>query len=172
MTGHAVLALDAVSRDEVLALGADGFSGAHDPRLITAIAGSSGWVDSLDVLLGRRGMSTPGPLIDRPDLAEHPRARHARDVRVNVRVLGLPDPQRRAVVMVSQGIGGLPEISFELETAQRGARQGAALVRAALAACGPARAVLAACAPRNTASLRSLLSAGFVPLGSVQLFRR
>jgi RimJ/RimL family protein N-acetyltransferase len=32
--------------------------------------------------------------------------------------------------------------------------------------------VVAAVAPGNAASLRALLSAGFVPLGSLQLFRR
>jgi hypothetical protein len=32
--------------------------------------------------------------------------------------------------------------------------------------------VLSAVAPGNAASLRALLSAGFVPLGSSQLFRR
>lgn len=50
-TGHAVFAVAADITDHRLAsLGADGFGGAHDPRLITALAGPDGWIDCLDML--------------------------------------------------------------------------------------------------------------------------
>jgi hypothetical protein len=42
----------------------------------------------------------------------------------------------------------------------------------ALTAIPAGQLVLAAVAPGNAASVRALLSAGFIPLGSVQLFRR
>jgi hypothetical protein len=45
-------------------------------------------------------------------------------------------------------------------------------VRDALSAVPAGQLVLAAVAPGNAASVRALLSAGFVPLASVQLFRR
>ena len=45
-------------------------------------------------------------------------------------------------------------------------------MRDALTAIPAGRLVMAAVAPGNAASVRALLAAGFVPLGSLQLFRR
>ncbi len=106
----------------------------------------------------------------RPDLADHPRARHAVDVRDDVRVLGLPTGG--AVVLVSRGLGGLPEVSLEVDPAERGAGLGTRLFRAALATVDEGEVVVASVAPGNAASLRAALAAGFVPVGSVQLYRR
>jgi hypothetical protein len=59
-TGHAVLAVAPDIPDErLVSLGADGFGGAHDPRLITALAGPGGWIDSLDILMAGRGSGHP-----------------------------------------------------------------------------------------------------------------
>ena len=50
-TGHAVLAVaDDVPDDRLRALGVDGLGGAHDPRVVTALAGPDGWIDVLDAL--------------------------------------------------------------------------------------------------------------------------
>ena len=60
-TGHAVFAVEPdISGGLLTALGADGFGGAHDPRLITALAGPDGWIDSLDILMAARGTGRPG----------------------------------------------------------------------------------------------------------------
>lgn len=175
-TGHAVFAMAPDITDERLAaLGADGFGGAHDPRLIAALAGSGGWIDVLDMLMAGRGTGRPGVpprLADRPDLAIHPRARFAAQIRSHLRVLGYPDPGRSAVAIISRGIAGLTELSFELEPGWRGRGGGAALAADALGAVPAGQPVVAAVAPGNAASVRALLSAGFVPLGSLQLFRR
>lgn len=174
-TGHAILALHAdITDEQLIALGADGFGGAHDPRLIAALVGADGWVDSLDVLLAGWGTGSPGlppRLVDRPDLATHPRTQFAAEVRDDLRILGYADPGRSAVVVLSQGLAGLRELSFETELEHRGGG-GAALVRDALRTVPAGDLVIAAAAPGNAASLRSLLSAGFVALGSLQLFRR
>jgi hypothetical protein len=53
-----------------------------------------------------------------------------------------------------------------------GALQGAAVVAAALQQVPAGELVVAAAAPGNAAGLRVLLAAGFVPVGSLQLFRR
>jgi hypothetical protein len=67
-TGHAVLALAADVTDEWLAgFGVNGLGGAHDPRLIAALAGPDGWIASLDVLLARRGTGRPGAAGAGPD---------------------------------------------------------------------------------------------------------
>ena len=175
-TGHAVLAVAPDIPDRrLVSLGADGFGGAHDPRLITALAGSGGWIDCLDMLMAGRGNGhpdVPPRLADRPDLAVHPRAAFAARIRDQPRVLGYADPGRTALAVISRGIAGLTELGFELEDGHRGHGGGTGLVRDALTAIPAGQLVLAAVAPGNAASVRALLSAGFVPLGSVQLFRR
>ena len=150
-TGHAVFAVRPDVPDRLLAaLGADGFGGAHDPRLITALAGPDGWIDSLDMLMASRGTGRAGVtprLTDRPDLATHPRAMFAAGIRDHPRLMGYPDPRRSALAVVSGGIAGLTEVSFELEPSRRRAGGGAELVRDALSAtpfrpacCGGSRA--------------------------------
>jgi hypothetical protein len=196
-TGHAVLALPDDVPDRTLnTFGVDGFGGAHDPRLIAALAGPDGWIDSLDLIVGTIGVgptltseptsapmsepvsapvpasvavSAPG-LVQRPDLAEHPRARHAASIRSRPVVFGYPEPGTRTVAILSEGIAGLTELSFELDPGQRGAGRGTALIHAALHLVPAGQLVVSSVAPGNTASLRSLLSAGFVPLASLQLF--
>jgi GNAT superfamily N-acetyltransferase len=175
-TGHAVFAVGPDIPSHLLAsLGADGFGGAHDPRLITALAGPDGWIDSLDVLMAARGTGRPRgmpALVDRPDLASHPRAAFAAGLRDQLRIMGYADPRRSALAIVGEGIAGLAELSFEVEPGHRGKGGGARLVRAALSAVPSGRLVLAAVAPGNAASLRALLAARFQALGSLQLFRR
>ena len=175
-TGHAVLAVAPDIPDRLLvSLGVDGFGGAHDPRLITALAGPGGWFASLGILMAGRGRGRPDApprLVDRPDLAAHPRAAFAARIRDQPRVLGYADQRRTALAVISRGIAGLTELSFELEGGHRGQGGGTGLVRDALTVVPSGQLVLADVAPGNAASVRALLSAGFIPLGSVQLFRR
>jgi hypothetical protein len=175
-TGHAVFAVGPDIPDELLvSLGADGLGGAHDPRLITALAGPGGWIDSLDILLAGRGTGgegVPPRLADRPDLADHPRMMFAARIRRRPRPVGYADPRRGAIAVISEGIGGLTELGFELEPGYRGRGGGARLVGDALTLIPSGQPVIAAVAPGNAASVRALMSAGFTPLGSLQLFRR
>ena len=175
-TGHAVLAIgDRVTDDELAKLGVDGFGGAHHPAVIDALAGG-GWIDSLDGLLVGTGTSGTGPrgtggaLAPRPDLAGHPRVGFAARLREDLRVLGRADLSDASVAVLARGIAGLTELSFELDLSRRGAGGGTALVRAALAAVPAGETVVAACAPGNAASMRALLRAGMVPVGSIQLY--
>jgi hypothetical protein len=175
-TGHAVLAVAPDIPDQLLvSLGVDGFGGAHHPRLITALAGPDSWIGCLDMLLAGQGSGRAGQpprLADRPDLATHPRAVSAAKIRDDLRLLGYHDRRRSALVVISRGIAGLTELSYELEPGQRGQGGGARLARDALTAVPVGEPVLATVSPGNAASVRALLAAGFVPLGSVQLFRR
>jgi L-amino acid N-acyltransferase YncA len=77
----------------------------------------------------------------------------------------------RGMVTLARGLGGLLELSFEVEAERRGAGLGRSLLRDALALAPSGEPVLAAVAPGNAASLRALLAAGFTPIGSVQLVR-
>jgi hypothetical protein len=175
-TGHAVFAVQPDITGHLLAsLGADGFGGAHDPRLITKLAGPDGWIDSLDMLMAAHGTGRPGDtpaLVDRPDLAGHPRVEFAAGLRDQPRIMGYRDPRRSALVIISTGIAGLTELSFELESGHRGTGGGATLARDALSVVPSGQLAVAAVAPGNAASVRALLAAGFTPLGSLQLFRR
>ena len=76
------------------------------------------------------------------------------------------------MVVLSKGLAGLTEISFELEPEHRGAGGGGTLIRDALRVIPSGQLVVAAVAPGNAASLRAALTAGFSPLGSMQLLRR
>jgi GNAT superfamily N-acetyltransferase len=164
-TGHAVVATRMPVRALVDA-GADGFAGATSIPVMTLLAGEGGTVDVLDALLVAAGTGG-GTLPARPDLDLHPRVGYARAWRRDVRVFG----DERGMVTLSRGLGGLLELSFEVDADRRGAGLGRSLLREALGLAPPGEPVLAAVAPGNAASLRALLAGGFTPVGSVQLVR-
>jgi hypothetical protein len=171
-TGHAILAGPPwISDERLVALGMNGYGGAHHPRLVAELAGPGGWIDSLDALLVGRGAGSPGSLVERPDLESHPRVSFARELRDDIRVLGYPVTQRSDLAVVSRGIAGLPELSVEVDEARRSSGAGTALVADALGCVPSGQVVVAAVAPGNAASLRAFLSAGFRPIASIQLFR-
>jgi hypothetical protein len=170
-TGHALLAVgDDVPDDRLAALGADGFGGASNPRLVAHLAGS-GWIDVLDLVLvahGRAPGSSPEGLVPRPDLADHPRARLAARIRSGVKTFGYGAHDDHTVVTLGAGLGGLPEVGVELDPAQR--HTGTEVLRAALGLVPAGKVVVAACAPGNARAVRAFLRAGFTPVGSVQLW--
>ena len=186
-TGHAaVSAPEDVTDAELTSWGVDGFGGAHDPRVMTRLAGEDGWVDVLDAVLvaagtgdthggdagrGRaRGPRTrEGGLVPRPDLADHPRAVHARELRDSVEAFGWPG---RDDVVVTRGLSfdGLAVVSYEIAAESRGSGWGTRTVRAARDLVPQGEPVLALVSPGNVSSLRAALGAGFGPVGSVQLY--
>ena len=164
-TGHAVV-VTRLPLEAVLEAGADGFAGATSIPVMTRLAGPGGTVDVLDALLVATGTGG-GTLPRRLDLEGHPRVGYARAWRRDVRAFA----DERGLVTLSRGLGGLLELSFEVDAELRGAGRGRTLLREALALAPAGEPVLAAVAPGNAASLRALLAAGFTPLGSVQLVR-
>jgi hypothetical protein len=176
-TGHAVLAVaEDVTDLELKALGVDGFGGAYHPRVISTLAGPDGWIESLDLIMVGRGTGPKRPvpggkLVPRPDLADHPRARYAAGMRAETTVLGYAQAERSAVVIIARGLAGLTELSFELEPERRSHGSGATLIADAVNTVPTGELVVAQVAPGNAKSLRSLLAAGFVPIGSSQVFR-
>jgi hypothetical protein len=172
-TGYAVLALeeDALPMDRQVALGVNGYGGAIHPSVLLELAGSGGWIDSLGVLLAIRARPAPSPLVERPDLLDHPRVAFARELRDEVRAFGRTDTTSRSVATLGRGIGGLLEMSIELAEKERGRGAGRDFIEAALGAAPSGEIVVAAVAPGNAASLRCFLSAGFQIIGSSQLVR-
>ena len=174
-TAHAVFCLgDDITDDRLRELGANGYGGAHDPRLITAIAGPASQIGSIDLLFVARGRGGAGRgvLVPRPDLLNHPRVRYAANFRDDLDVYGFDDPARSAVAILGRGVAGLHELSIELEPDRRGRGEGRALAEAALARLPRGSLVVACVAPGNAASVRSFLHATFTPIGSLQLLRR
>lgn len=166
-TGHAVFAFDRLDADRLTELGADGYGGAHDPRIISELAGATGEIDCLDMLTARQGTGAGSGLVPRPDLVDHPRVQLAHRIRSDVRTWGYPEST--TVVTISSGVAGLTELSFEMDPRLRGRGGSAALLTDALALVPAGELVIACVAPGNVASLRALLHAGFAPLGSIQL---
>lgn len=167
-TGHAVLAVDdAVDDEALLRLGAHGDGGAHDPRLVTALAGE-GEIGVLDVLLVGTGTGRDDgpPLLPRPDLSGSERAVHAQLWRDDVRVLGLPDAAAAGLATLSRGIAGLTEVGIQAPDGNA-----PALLAGARAQVARGETLLASVTPGNARSLRFFLRHGFVPVGSVQQWR-
>ncbi len=169
-TGHAFMAVeDDASDADLTGLGVDGYGGAHAPRVIQALAGTDGWIDSLDAVLVRdAGRSTVSTLVERGDLVSHPRALVASRVRDKVRILGLPDTRNRSLVTVARGLGGLVELGIETD----GHTDGVTLLQQASTLAPDDEPVIASVAPGNARALRTFLRAGFRPVASVQLYQR
>ena len=166
-TGHALLAIDDDHDVDLDALGVDGFGGAHHPNVMMALSGPDGWVDSLDLVVMTTGLGGPPALVERADLATHPRAVYNAGLRDDLAVYGRPT--EGSIVTVGRGLGGLHEVGVETEGA---AGAGISLLRDVRTMVPVGEPVVAAVAPGNARAVRSFLAAGFVPVASVQLFRR
>lgn len=169
-TGHAaVSAPEGVSDTELTQWDVNGFGGAHDPRVMTRLAGEDGWVDVLDAVLVATGTGNSA-LVPRPDLIDHPRVRHAREIRDEVGVFGWPG-RDDVVVTLGRSLGGLPVVSYEVAPQARGEGWGTRTVTAARGLVPASEPLVALVSPGNAASLRAALRSGFEPVGSVQLYR-
>lgn len=185
-TGHAYLAVGPDITDTGLdALGANGFGGATNPRLVAGLA-ATGWIDSLDIVLVARGTGCARggepALVPRTDLRNHPRAELATSLRSEVKTFGYAAHDDHTVVTLATGLGGLPEIGVETDPRhQRGASDepaqpaqrhtGSDALRDALTLVPLGEVVVAACAPGNARALRAFLAAGFDPVAASQLWR-
>ena len=173
LTGHAVLAVSYDVTDAQLAdLGIDGYGAAHHPAVVSALAGPNGWIDFLEVLMLGVGTGSDGhqSLITRHELAKHPLVEHVRRTCQNLQVMGSRDVGEHDVVVVSQGIAGLRQISVAVATEHLRQGRAAHVIGQALSCVPENELVVASVPPGNAVALRAALSAGFVPVGSVQLF--
>lgn len=166
-TGHAVVA-SALSGDELRALGADGFGAALRPHVLLAVAGAGGEVGTTDVTLAGRGTGRGSSLTQTSRYDEHPRVRHARSLRDDVRVLA----DERGLVTLARGLAGRTELSVELAADRQGQQLGGSLVQDALGLLPAGAPVFAGVAPGNARSLRAFLALGFAVLGSETVILR
>lgn len=159
-TAHTLIA---TSRDHATLIehGADAYGGALAPAVLTLLAGDDGAIGVTDATLVARGTGAGGPP-PRTDLDAHPRVRHARAIRRDVRVHG----DARGLVTLSCGLAGRLELSVEVESGRCGLGDGHSLVRDALGLVPTGVSVFAAVSPGNARSLRLFLGLGFVPLAA------
>lgn len=163
-TGHAVVAT-ALDEAEVLKQGPNGFGESLAPDFLRWLAGTDGEIGSLDVTMVGRG-SGGGTRLAAMNDVDHPRVRHAREWRSDVRVFG----DERGLVTLACGLAGRRELSIEL-TGGFGGGHGRALLRDALGLVPLGEPVFAAVAPGNARSVRAFLAVGFTPIGSEVVLR-
>lgn len=166
LTGRTYLAT-ALAATDFGDLPLDGFGAALAPNVLLRLAGEGGAVGVVDATLVTPGTgrerSAPPP---RSDLDDHPRVKHARDLREDVAVYG----DERGLVTLARGLAGRIEMSAETAPGQqRGA--GRSLIADALGLVPEHEPVFAAVSPGNARSLRAFLAVGFQPVGSEVLVR-
>jgi hypothetical protein len=161
-TGHAVVATTKPAAD--VAPRADGFGGSMAPDFLRYLAGPTGFVGVIDVMLFARGTGT-STLPRRSDAHDHPRVRYALDQRSNVTVYG----DERGLITLADGLAGRREISVEAAEHNRG--WGRALITEGMGLVPRGELLFAAVSPGNARSLRTFLGLGFVPIGSEVLIR-
>lgn len=164
-TGHAFLATER-SPEDLAGLALDGFGSALHPAVLQRLAGPGSEIGVVDVTVVGRGVGG-ARLPVRTDLDAHPRVRHARALREQVRVFG----DERGLVTLARGLAGRTEVSVEILPGRQGAGGGRSIVREALRLVPAGEPVFAAVSPGNARSLRAFLAAGFRPLGSEVLIK-
>jgi GNAT superfamily N-acetyltransferase len=166
-TAHLVVATDAPEADVHAVAPPGDFAawGAVAPWLAerAGVRAPSGDVLSCATADGR----SPRLGLEPDDAFAHARVDRASRFREDVRVFVTPD--RSGVLVLGRGVAGRYELAFEVEPHARNAGLGRALVAEALARVPDGEAVWAQVHPGNAASLRSVLAAGFVPVGYEQL---
>lgn len=130
---------------------------------------------SLDVVLACRDATALTaaalPSIDvsrRSDAVDHPRVHRAARYRSDLVIA--TDDGLGLVATAGRGLAGRWEIAFELAERLRGRGHGPALATYAASLAPPGEPIFAQVAPANVSSLRTLLAAGFTPIGAEVLF--
>ncbi|MEJ7703374.1 MAG: hypothetical protein WKF47_06815 [Geodermatophilaceae bacterium] len=124
---------------------------------------------ALDVVLVATGTAGRPPLDLVPLDEEHPRLTRAHRYRSGVRAYAVA-AIAPAVVLVGRGFADRWETAFEVPPADRGRGLGRALADAARYLVPPGEPIWAQVSPGNAASLRAVLAAGYLPVGSEVLF--
>jgi hypothetical protein len=134
------------------------------PRFLTALEDSLGVVPgNLDCVLLAAPIEGDPPIPLKPaDDTTHSRVTRARRYRTDVRAW----TSEHGILVLGRGLGDRWEAAFEVEEYARGNGHGRALAAAARHVVPDGRPVWAQCAPGNASSLRALLAAGYVPVGS------
>ena len=134
------------------------------PRFLGALEDRLGVVSgNLDCMLLATPLDGDPPIPLKPaDDTAHSRVARARRYRTDVRAW----TSEHGILVLGRGLGGRWEAAFEVDEYARGKGHGRALAAAARHVVPEGRPVWAQCSPGNASSLRALLAAGYVPVGS------
>jgi hypothetical protein len=113
------------------------------------------------------GTGVPDWLHSAPSL-EHPRVQRSTQYRSDDAVFATDDGA--GVLIIGRGVAGRWELGFEVDSDARGSGLGRRLAAAAAHIVPAGEAVWAQVAPGNASSMRSIIAAGYQPIGSEVLF--
>ena len=170
-TGHCVVAADVDPAWVATMCPPWRLSAAYAPEFLTALAKRTGrHPQALDVLLGAPAEDGPPELALSPthDLEAHPRVARSYRMRTDVSVYQTEDGA--GILTLGRGLAGRWEAGFEVAEGARNRGLGRRLAAAARHLIPPGEYLFLQVSPGNAASLRAILAAGFIPLGSELLF--
>lgn len=170
-TGHCVVAADVEPAWVAAECPPWQLTAAYSPAFLCALAQRvAARPMALDALLGAPALGGPGELAltQTRELDAHPRVARAYRLRADVRVYRTEDGA--GLVAVGRGLAGRWEAGFEVVAGARNSGLGRRLAAAARHLIPPGEFLFLQVAPGNAASLRAVLAAGFMPLGSELLF--
>ena len=167
-TAHYVIASSAPEDWIHSQLPADDLLAPMSPRFLTALGDRLGRRDDgIDLLLAARGLQGRTTLRETTSDG-HPRVTRATAHRDQIRVF--TDPTGAATIVLGRGLANRTEVAIEIDPNRRNqgiARQALTEARRIV---GADQVLFAQTAPGNAASIRTLLTAGFQPIGSEVLF--
>jgi hypothetical protein len=173
-TAHSATAVD-LPADEVRArLDPDDFGASMSATFLAwlgeRLGTPPGVLDNTMAAPARPSVAADIALERRDDLMDHPRVSRAIRYRTDLHVY--TDASGAGVLVIGRGLAGRWEMAFEVDTAARGRGVGRALAAAAPTLVPEGEFLFAQASPGNAASVRTLLAAGYVPIGSEVLFAR
>lgn len=172
-TAHHVVAVDVGQEEIVERLPGGDLGGPVAVRFVDWLSRRLGSPPgSLDVVLAARGLPASSAPVPLRRAAHTDRERVIRAQRYRTDVSAYTDPEGAGVVVLGRGLAGRREVSFEVDDIARGGGLGRRLLLAIRALAPGDEVLFAQVAPGNAASLRSILAAGFTPIGSEVLFLR
>jgi GNAT superfamily N-acetyltransferase len=172
-TAHVFVAVDGLGQEDLDAAIPDGdLSAPLNPPFLSRLEARTGaLVNNVDAVLlapASPAAGIPSWLIE-TDAPDHPRVRRSVRHRTQTRVFGCDG----GLVLVGRGLAGRMEMAFEVDPAYQGGGLGRRLAAASLGIAAEVDEscthVWAQCAPGNAASMRTLLAAGFAPVGAEAL---
>jgi hypothetical protein len=161
-TGHTFVLSDLGPAD-FADIALDGFGLAQNPEAQLRIArgGRIGVLDATMVWMPPpTDPNEADAVTETSDFDDHPRVRHARAIRTDVRVFA----GAHGLITLSRGLAGRQEMGVAAFEPGQGA--GRRLIRAAQAVSDPTSPLFAAVAPGNARSFRAFQAEGFSVVGS------
>ena len=173
-TAHSAVAVNLPEKEIRAHLDPDDFGASMSATFLAWVADrlgrAPGVLDNVLVMPARPHATAPIGLGRRDDLMGHSRVGRAARYRTDVRVY--TDETGAGVLVIGRGLVGRWEMAFEVAPEARGRGLGRALAAAAPTLIPEGEHLFAEASPGNAASVRAVLAAGYLPIGSECLFAR